>query len=613
MQQSGPRSDPHLEYSTRLDARRKTVKRYERFDLRIAQVRLATAVLFVLAIWLSLSREVLSPWWLLGPIVLFLALVIVHERVLQVKRRAKRAVAFYENGLARIEDRWIGRGYSLGNMDESHAYAADLDIFGKGSLFELLCTARTQSGEEILSGWLKAPAGCSEIRARQEALEELRNRLDLREDLAVLGPDIRSSIHPDTMKQWGIWPPLVSDSWPRVAARAFAASVVVTFSLMLVTGNPNSYLLYYGSLMAAGIFALLYRARVRQILSAVEGPKKDLEMLSLMLSRLERETFHSAKLVGLRSSIETGDLPPSRQIARLIRLIDLLTLKRSDGAVAAVLFLVTQVIFAPFTFLLWGTQIAFAVESWRRQSGPKIGTWLSIVGEFEALCALAGYTFEHPADPFPELVEHGPAFEGEDLRHPLLPVARCVPNSVQINAGLQLLVVSGSNMSGKSTLLRTVGINTVLGLAGAPVRARRLRLSPLAIGATLRIQDSLQAGTSRFYAEIQRIRQIMDLTGNGLPVLFLLDEVLHGTNSHDRAVGAEGIVRGLIRRGAIGLVTTHDLALAAVADALAPRAANVHFEDYLEGGKMFFSYRMLPGVVQKSNALELMRVVGLEI
>src|SRR5262249_762809 len=157
------------------------------------------------------------------------------------------------------------------NMDESHPYAADLDIFGKGSLFELLCTARTQSGEEILSSWLKAPAGCTEIRARQEALEELRNRFDLREDLAVLGPDIRSPIHPDTMKKWGTWPPLVSDSWPRVAAPALAACVVVTFSLVLAIGNPISQLVYYGALTATGIFALLYRARVRQILSAVEG------------------------------------------------------------------------------------------------------------------------------------------------------------------------------------------------------------------------------------------------------------------------------------------------------------------------------------------------------
>ena len=168
-------------------------------------------------------------------------------------------------------------------------------------------------------------------------------------------------------------------------------------------------------------------------------------------------------------------------------------------------------------------------------------------------------------------------------------------------------------MSGKSTLLRTVGINAVLAFAGAPVRARRLRLSPLAIGATLRIQDSLQAGRSRFYAEITRVRQIVDLSEGPLPLLFLFDELFHGTNSHDRCVGAEAVIRGLIDRGAIGLVTTHDLALAQIADRLAPRADNVHFEDQLVDGKMHFDYRMRPGVVQHSNALALMRAIGLEV
>jgi DNA mismatch repair ATPase MutS len=178
---------------------------------------------------------------------------------------------------------------------------------------------------------------------------------------------------------------------------------------------------------------------------------------------------------------------------------------------------------------------------------------------------------------------------------------------------LRVLIVSGSNMSGKSTLLRTVGINAVLALAGAPVCARRLRLSRLALGASIRTMDSLHDGTSRFYAEITRLHQIMELTGGPLAVLFLLDELLHGTNSHDRRIGAEAIVRGLVDRGAMGLVTTHDLALAQVADSLTSRAANVHFEDQFENGRMTFDYRLHAGVVEKSNALELMRSVGLEV
>jgi DNA mismatch repair ATPase MutS len=235
----------------------------------------------------------------------------------------------------------------------------------------------------------------------------------------------------------------------------------------------------------------------------------------------------------------------------------------------------------------------------------------------EALCSLASHAFEHPADPFPQFSEEGALLEAEAIGHPLIEESRVVRNSVRIGgaapAGPRVLVVSGSNMSGKSTLLRTLGVNAVLAQAGAPVRARRLRMSSLAVGASIRVTDSLQGGVSGFYAEILRLRQILDATARPLPVLFLIDEFLHGTNSHDRRIGAEALVRGLVERGAIGLITTHDLALAEIADTLGERVANVHFEDHLEDGRMVFDYAMRPGVVRKSNAIELMRSVGLEI
>jgi DNA mismatch repair ATPase MutS len=294
-------------------------------------------------------------------------------------------------------------------------------------------------------------------------------------------------------------------------------------------------------------------------------------------------------------------MPASRRIARLNRLIELLD-SRDNVAVRVIGPLV-----------LWVPQAAFAIEAWRRAYGPCVRRWLDAVGELEALCALAGYAFEHPSDPFPEFLTGAASFEGEALGHPLLSDSRCVRNDVRLGPDLPALIVSGSNMSGKSTLLRTVGTNVVLAMAGAPVRARRLRLSALALGASIRIVDSLQGGTSRFYAEITRLRRFLDLTAGPFPLLFLLDELLHGANSHDRRIGAEAVVRGLVQRGAIGLLTTHDLALAHIAEALRPPAANVHFEDHLENGRITFDYRLRPGIVQKSNALELMRSVGLQV
>jgi DNA mismatch repair ATPase MutS len=194
-----------------------------------------------------------------------------------------------------------------------------------------------------------------------------------------------------------------------------------------------------------------------------------------------------------------------------------------------------------------------------------------------------------------------------------VPLAKCVRNDIRLDEELRVLLVSGSNMSGKSTMLRTVGINTVLALAGAPVRAARLKISPLVVGATLRIQDSLMAGQSRFFAELLRGRQLVDLARGRPPLLFLLDEIFHGTNSADRRHGAEAVVCGLVQSGAIGLVTTHDLSLTHIVEVLAPRAANVHFADHIENGRMVWDYKMRPGVVQNSNAIALMRAVGLDV
>ena len=275
-----------------------------------------------------------------------------------------------------------------------------------------------------------------------------------------------------------------------------------------------------------------------------------------------------------------------------------------------------NMVFAPVAALLmWGIHLAWALESWRRTHGAHVRVWLRVIGEFEALASLSAYAFEHPADPFPTFTgaQAGACFEGTGLGHPLVPAARMQANDISLTPGRQLLVVSGSNMSGKSTFLRTVGINAVLAQAGAPVRAQSLRLSALTVGATLRIQDSLQEGRSRFFAEITRIRELAGLTRGPAPLLFLLDELFHGTNSHDRLVGASGVLRSLIDRGAIGLVTTHDLSLAAIVEALGARAANVHFEDSFDGHEMHFDYRVKPGPVTKSNALALMRAVGLDI
>jgi DNA mismatch repair ATPase MutS len=264
--------------------------------------------------------------------------------------------------------------------------------------------------------------------------------------------------------------------------------------------------------------------------------------------------------------------------------------------------------------LLYSVHVGLGLQSWRKRYAANVTQWFSAVGEFEALAALGTYAFEHPDDPFPEIAATAtqPSLETQALGHPLLPAAHCVTNDVSLGGETQILLVSGSNMSGKSTLLRAVGINAVLAMMGAPVRARSFRISPLALGASMRISDSLQKGVSHFYAEISRIRNVVELSGRG-PLLFLFDEILQGTNSRDRRIGAEGILRTLLRNGAIGMVTTHDLALTSLTQIFPARITNVHFQEKLESGKLSFDYRLREGVVTTSNGLELMKSIGLEV
>lgn len=592
------RVEPEIEYQRRRETRlAEAARQIQRFR-KVGILRLSLLAAVFMMGWLAL-KGVVSWWWVLLPTAIFLALAEAQQRITQARRRSERAAFLYEQGLERLNDRWAGKGETGERfLKASHPYAEDLDMFGHGSLFELLSKARTRVGEETLAHWLLEPAAPEVVRARQEAVSELRPLLDLREDLALLGEGVRSGEDARALAAWAAAPPWRISRSMHVTAVVLALVAALALILWIAGFGVIPFLV---ALVLGRAFAFRLQAQVNRVTSAVDQMGRDLTLLSEVLERLERERFSSPRLRELRAALDVEGLPPSRQIAKLNRLIDLLDARRN-------------MIFAPFAFiLLWPTQYAFAIERWRQSSGPVVAHWLAAVGEFEALSSLAGYAYEHPRDPFPELVEGAARFEGEGLGHPLIPESRNVRTDLRLSDELRVLVVSGSNMSGKSTLLRTLGTNTVLALAGAPVRARGLRLSPLQVGASIRIQDSLQAGASRFYAEITRLRQIVELTEGALPVLFLLDEILHGTNSHDRRIGAEGVVRGLVERGAIGLITTHDLALARIAEELAPRADNVHFQDHLEEGKMTFDYRLRPGVVERSNALELMRSIGLEV
>ena len=594
------------EYAQRLRLREALVARFTKLHESIGNGRLALGALALLLAWGAFYRRAFAPAWLLIPVAAFAALVLYQGSVRRRRVSAERAAAYYRQGIARIEDRWTGQGQTGERFAAmAHIYSADLDLFGKGSLFELLSIARTRMGEDTLARWLLSPASRTTIRERQACVTDLRERLDLREDMAVLGDDSQVGVHPEALLAWAETPNELPGAALLAVAFIFPVLAILTSGLWSVRGFMAPFIIIV--LIEAAI-AYAVKRPLHKAIFGVESAFRDLKLFAGLLIRIEREpvgpmgqSFTAPGLQDMVRRLSSHTLPASATIARLARVIDFADNRHNP--------------FLRFidTPLLYSLHVALAAERWRRDHGKAVRQWVEVLGEFEALSSLACYSYEHPQDPFPELVEGAAAFVATELGHPLIAASRCVRNSVSIEGITRVLLVSGSNMSGKSTLLRTVGINTVLAMAGAPVRARSLRLTPLQVGASIRVNDSLQEGSSRFYAEITRLREIYGLLGRELPLLFLLDELLQGTNSKDRLTGAEGVVGAFVAGGAIGLLSTHDLALTDIA-ALAPGSLrNVHFQDELRDGQMRFDFTLRDGVVTKSNGIELMRAIGLKV
>ncbi|HTT03211.1 MAG TPA: hypothetical protein VMG11_14085 [Steroidobacteraceae bacterium] len=591
---------PRDEYSQRLSVQDALASRLGRIDERIGSLRLLLAALTVIIAAWGLHRHAFSPLWLAGPIGLFAYLVIYHARLRTRRARAERAGAFYRRGLARIEDRWSGGGSSGERFqDPHHVYAADLDLFGSGSLFELLCTARTRMGEETLASWLLNPAPLEQIRERHECIRDLRERAQLREDVAVLGEEIAAGVRPHALIEWAEAPSELQARWIAWSSWLLPGALISSAIVWGVSAVRAPLLVTV--ILEIIVLSLLTR-RLGKVLDGSERAFEDLQHFAGLLARMEREPFASAELRQLIGKLASHRLPASRSIEQLSSIAEL---AGSRHNLAVRLFLAV-----PF---MYSVQVALLAERWRRRHGEVARAWVAIAGELEALSCFATYSHEHPEDPFPEFVSGKACFAATALGHPLMAQAACVRNDVQLGGTARALLVSGSNMSGKSTLLRTVGINAVLAMAGAPVRAAKLRLTLLQVGASIRINDSLQEGSSRFYAEITRLRQLFDLAEGALALLFLLDELLQGTNSMDRRIGAEGVLRAFMERQAIGLISTHDLALTEIRGVDADAIRNMHFQDELRDGAIHFDFRLRDGVVTQSNGLALMRSIGLRV
>ncbi|MCA9447258.1 MAG: DNA mismatch repair protein MutS [Candidatus Omnitrophica bacterium] len=593
--------NPQQEYASRLESRKKAVDDHLKKERSFGFARLFSFLLGLLLLFLTLAQFDFPAWLILAPFAVFVVLLVLHDRMIRERRGLEQAVLYYEMELARVNHTWMGKGFNGSQFEpDKHPYAVDLDLFGKASLFEYLCRAKTPTGQRKLANWLVAKSEIEVLSRRQEAVHELSPNLDFQESLAQGVTDPTVFRDPEYFEAWMGMAPIPFGGYEK--SIAYFLSLLSGITLVVWFGTTWGGLPFLASCILSGTYFSYLGGRVIRVLSSVEKISEGLNSYASLLERVETETFLSEPLVDLKKKLETDGTPASEEIRKLAKWVK----KLEDGNRNVILF--------PFARLMfWSTHLAMAIEGWRERNGEAVLGWIDTLAEFETLSSLAAHAYSNPDNVFPEFEPKEAILEGVSLGHPLMDRKTCVRNSIRLTQETPLVIISGSNMSGKSTYMRTVGTNTVLALIGATVHASQFRVSPFRIAASIQIRDSLQEGISKFYQEILRVREMIDLSHEEGPLLFFIDEIFQGTNSHDRRIAAQSIMKKLVREGAMGLISTHDLALTQIAENLLPPGKNFHFEDRMEGDKMIFDYTMKEGVIEKGNALNLLRSIGLEV
>ncbi|HEX8700159.1 MAG TPA: DNA mismatch repair protein MutS [Myxococcaceae bacterium] len=597
-------SSPHRTYTERHASAQAKLAELDRVSERYANLRtvafLAAAVLAGLILFGKLPKPY---WWAVGgAAVVYMVLAVLHHYVFRREARERLYVTLNERGLGRLSGAWrefpeTGERWA----SASHLYTPDLDVFGKASLFQLLNETATRAGEQWLAKWLSAPASAAEVVERQGAARELAPLLQFRQDVCVEAWDVsKQKADPHLFIRWAEQgPSLDSIRWSRVVARVLPFITLALLVLGQFEVVPH-WLWWLGVFAQLGV-AVATRRVLRQMEEHLSAGEDGFVRYAPLFARIEREKLQHPLLQRLQAGMQRpGEPPISTHFQRFSRLYSFVEFKRHQ--------------FHPLVHLLtlWDIHALFALEHWRARHGKEVRGWFDALAELEALSCLAGFAHDRPGFTWPTLVTEGPRVEAQSLGHPLLD--NPVPNDVSLPGPRYALLITGSNMSGKTTLMRAIGANVVLALAGAPVAARTFTLSPLHVLTSMRVKDSLERGVSYFYAEVQRIKAVLDAAAQAKgQALFLLDEILLGTNTRERQIASREVLRLLLGTGACGAVTTHDLSLAVLADEPGMHVLNVHFRDHLEEGKMVFDYKLRQGVVDTTNALRVLRMAGVPV
>jgi len=578
--------------------------RLERESSRLSAARLITflVALGLMVSGISAGRAAL---WGTGIVVtaLFLVAVIAQRRVVAKTDGARTRKAIHERHLRRMRGDLEGLPDGKGLIPDGHAYASDIDVIGPGSLFQRIDVTHTVHGAQTLASWLAAPSQPDAIRARQVAVLELAQAVELRQELEaaalLAGDDGRLDGRP--FRAFAELPSYFETR--RGVELAIFALPVVTLALYVASQLALAPRALWLVPVVAQI-TLLVRAgkvahRAFDLASARQGA---VEAFERMLRLVESSQLESPLLREIKARICVEGTKPSEQLQRLRTWTNNAELRKQ-----ALLYIWVN----PLT--LWDLHILRGLERWNREVGKATTDWFAALGELEALSSLATIAYGDPSAIMPTINDGNGPLEARGLCHPLIAPNKRVANDIALAGAGSALLITGSNMAGKSTLLRAVGQNVVLALAGGPVCATAMRLPIVRLRASMRVDDSLQRGASYFHAELSKLRNVIDGADEEPAVMFLLDELLRGTNAQARHIGARAVLVHLLDRGAFGLVATHDIALWTLEEERKGKVVNQHFTDVVVDGEMLFDYKLRPGVVRTSNALRLLTLAGIDV
>lgn len=591
---------------------------FEGRSARIGNFRGLSFALFAVSTGVFLSKNIaLAGLVALGALAVFAWLVQHHGKIIEKEAHQRRYAIVNEHALLRITGKWhdLPRA-GISFAPKEHGYSEDLDLFGTGSLYQRVSVAHTRYGQATLAAWLSEPARLDEIRARQDAVLELSPELEFRQSLEAEGMalvekkrgrvgQLTDGPNPLRLLSWVTAAPKIAGNLPVVALSWLlpiaTVSGIVAHSIFAAT--PLSWIVPLA-------LSILLLSITKEACSETFGAVSTTEgaflrygaLLSILESRKPTSPWLALRMEKLLSQKGTRPSEVMRQFRTLVTWFDV----RYNGMAY------------PFinAVFLWDIHCTRALENWKRHVGNDLSRWFEVIGDVEALASLAALHSDDPGASIPNVVdaEHGAGLIAVGLGHPLLAARGRVTNQVDELKPGQALLVTGSNMSGKSTFLRALGVNAVLAFAGGPVIAKSLQIPLCRLGTSIRVSDSLKSGVSHFYAEVQKLALVVTTTEDTtLPVLFLLDEVLHGTNSRERQIGARWVLAELLQKGAFGVITTHDMELCRLPDELMTRVRQHHFRENVKDGEMTFDYTLRQGPVTSGNALRLMQKVGLNV